>query len=128
LSRKVFMLPGSICREDIPASFSWQEVSLPFSVETCVGLCKSRCAEAFHRAPALRRGSLFFRSGKKKSRAHEPFGSCALFQLSRKVFMLPGSICRENIPGSFSWQEVSLSFSVETCVTLCKKARVYAAL
>jgi hypothetical protein len=56
----------------------------------------------------------------KKSRAHEPFGSCALFQLSRKVFMLPGSICRENIPVPFSWQEVSRSFSVETCAPLCK--------
>src|SRR5215469_18358942 len=58
--------------------------------------------------------------GKKKSRAHEPFGSCALFQLRRKVFMLPGSICRENIAAPFSWQEVSPSFSVETCVGLCK--------
>src|SRR5215469_17261604 len=58
--------------------------------------------------------------GKKKSRAHEPFGSCALFQLRRKVFMLPGSICRENIAAPFSWQEVSLSFSVETCAPLCK--------
>ena len=56
----------------------------------------------------------------KKSRAHESFDSCALFQLSRKVFMLPGSICRENIPAPFSWQEVSLSFSVETCAPLCK--------
>src|SRR5215472_10512162 len=34
--------------------------------------------------------------------------------------MLPGSICRENIPAPFSWQEVSLSFSVETCAPLCK--------
>src|SRR5215469_144077 len=59
------MLPGSICRENILASFSWQEVSLSFSVETCVGLCKSQCAEAFHRVPALRRRGLFFRSGKK---------------------------------------------------------------
>src|SRR5215469_7566968 len=65
LRRKVFMLPGSICRENIPAPFSWQEVSLSFSVETCVGLCKSQCAEAFHRVPALRRRGLFFRSGKK---------------------------------------------------------------
>src|SRR6516162_2386948 len=62
LSRKVFMLPGSICRENIPAPFSWQEVSPSFSVETCVGLCKSRYAEAFHRLPALRWRGLFFRS------------------------------------------------------------------
>src|SRR5215472_17316356 len=62
-----------------------------------------------------------FAFGQKKSRAHEPFGSCALFQLRRKVFMLPGSICRENIPAPFSWQEVSFSFSVETCAHLCKK-------
>ena len=34
--------------------------------------------------------------------------------------MLPGSICRENIPAPFSWQEVSPSFSVETCAPLCK--------
>src|SRR6516162_453668 len=65
LSRKVFMLPGSICRENIPAPFSWQEVSPSFSVETCVGLCKSRYAEAFHRLPALRWRGLFFRSDKK---------------------------------------------------------------
>jgi len=42
--------------------------------------------------------------------------------------MLPGSICREDIPAPFSWQEVSLSFSVETCVTLCKNRAVYATL
>jgi hypothetical protein len=34
--------------------------------------------------------------------------------------MLPGSICRENIPAPFSWQGVSLSFSVESCAFLCK--------
>jgi len=41
------MLPGSIYRENIPAPFPWQEVSLFFPVETCVALCKkvgSRCS------------------------------------------------------------------------------------
>ena len=75
------MLPGSICRENIPAPFSWQEVSPFFSVETCARLCKSRDPEATpcHRDPEVK-------GRPKKSRAHEPFGSCALFRLSRKVF------------------------------------------
>src|SRR5215469_10380496 len=102
-----------------PSLFLWKPVHP--CAKTWLRLAAAFCASSSPSPPRLSGGALPEEALTKKSRAHEPFGSCALFQLSRKVFMLSGSIYREDIPAPFPWQEVSLFFPVETCAPLCKK-------